>query len=96
MRVLRGTVARDQRRKRARRLHRIVHAGEQDVLERDAALRALDVARRRRQDFLDAPLSIDRHDSRTRRIVRGVQRDREVDRESFLAERVDPRNDAAG
>src|SRR5438552_7249937 len=76
-------------------LDRIIDPGEQHVLERDAPLRALHVPRRGGEDLLDAPFPIDRHDPRARRIVRRVERDREVDREAFAAERIDARHDPA-
>ena len=72
----------------------VVDAREQHVLERHAAFGPRDVARGRAKHLVDVPALVQWDDRATDRVIRRMERDREVHRQIQRGELIHLRDDA--
>ncbi len=70
----------------------VVHAAEQHVLERDPLPRTQRKIPRRRHQHLDIPLLVQRHKPRPQRVIRRIQRNRQLRADRFPAKVTDARH----
>jgi len=74
----------------------VVHAPEQHVFERDPLPGAQGKLSRSGQEHLQIPLLVQRHELRSQRVIRSIQRDRQLGTDLLFAKVMDAGHDSSG